>query len=132
MGEAVEVLGRLLSDQDLRERFQAAPFKVATSLGLTGSNLELVCGIDPAELERQAETLLLKRWHEVRKLAPKSIEGLADGLSLFRFFARHYWPEGHRRHLQDCVSFLRFLGENQISVDKGEWRMLRRMVQLRK
>lgn len=123
MADVISVMGRLLADQAMREQFREAPREVAKRLGLQGNDLELVCGLDPAQLESQAETLLLKRWHEITKLLPSTLAALEDGLSLFRFYASQSWPEGARRHRDDAVGFMEFLRHNQFAVDKAEWRL---------
>jgi len=122
--DIISVMGRLLSDQVLREDFCNAPRRVAQQLGLVGSELELVALLDPVGLKNQAEALLQKRWHEVAKLLPITITVLGDDAEeIFRYYAVHAWPTGHRRHVLDAAEFVRFLEHNQIvKVDSTEKR----------
>lgn len=104
--ELAEALGRLLADPALREEFRRDPAGTAARLDATLS------GIDPAALEKQAESLVAKRLHEVAKLMPRTFERLGPAASgHFRGFAGTRWPRGHRRHLEDAVAFGRFLRE---------------------
>lgn len=124
MADVVSALAHLLSDQVLRERFIAEPRHVAMKLGLQGRDLEVVCKLDALDLERQATTLLKKRWHEVSKLIPRTIAGLEDGYSVFKYYAREHWPEGHRKHVEDAAGFLRFLRHNKIPFDRQDARSI--------
>ncbi len=123
-------LGRLLSSQELREEYGKSPEKFARKIGLASKDIEAFIRLDVAEIHRQAEMLLLKRWHEVCKLIPATINALGDeGRELFRFYAGHHWPEGHRRHPLDALEFLRFLARNQIlTPDRRELKRIQRMV----
>lgn len=116
------VLGRLLADGGLRARFRLDPVGTAAELGV-----EELAALDPEGLERQAETLLAKRLHEVSKLMPASFASL--GLAAAPLFRRHAaagWPAGHRRHLADAVAFGRFLlGEGVGGVCRSEFNRLR-------
>ncbi|MEM7476670.1 MAG: hypothetical protein AAF483_16910 [Planctomycetota bacterium] len=125
--DITSVMGRLLSDQVLREEFANSPHEVAQRLGLEGANLEYIAALDPVELEQQAETLVLKRFQEVRALAPNSLHALGgEALTLFRYYAQQEWPSGHRRHLIDTIGFLEFVNQNSFEIDATELRRIRR------
>ena len=95
-------------------------------MGLTGNEIELLAQIDAGSLEHQADTLIQKRWHEVTKLLPNTIEKIDDVWTIFRYFATRSWPEGHLRHFVDAHNFVSFLEENQIvKVDAAEKRRVR-------
>jgi hypothetical protein len=113
------VLGRLLADPALRAEFRRDPAATARRLDADLS------AIDPDELERQAETLVDKRFHEVAKLLPRTIA--LQGGDAARIFAAHaslFWPEGHRRHADDAVAFVRFLRERDFPWVRAEYTRL--------
>lgn len=117
--ELAEALGRLLADPALRREFRRDPAGTAARLDATLS------GIDPAALEKQAESLVAKRLHEVAKLMPRTFERLGPAASgLFRGFAGTRWPRGHRRHLEDAVAFGRSL-RGHPALCRSEWNRLR-------
>ena len=125
----VTALARLLSDPSLRLQFCEEPEHVARQIGVAQEDWHSFVSISPEQLNRQAETLLNKRWHEVRRLVPKTIEMLgSEAVDLFRFYATKEWPQGHRRHSVDAHRFLRFLISNEIAKpEKYEMIRIRRM-----
>ena len=125
--DLISAIGRLLSNPVLRANFSKSPREIARGMGLSGNETELLVQIDVASLDRQAETLMQKRWHEVTKLLPNTIAQIGDEAeTLFRYFARHSWPEGHLRHYVDAHNFVSFLEENQVvEVDATEKRRAR-------
>ena len=127
--DVISVIGRLLSDKQLREDFYKYPKKVAGRLGLVGADLELIARLDPEGMERQAATLLKKRWHEVTGLLPTTIAAVGDEAEeLFRYYASQSWPKGHRRHFLDAATFIGFLEHNQVvEVDAVEKRRVREL-----
>ena len=65
------------------------------------------------ELESQAETLLDKRFREVKLLIPVTIMKLGPlARSHFIEYAQTFWPKGHLRHVLDAASFGQYLIEN--------------------
>lgn len=122
-------LARLLSSQTLRDEFAESPEFVAKHLRVDTNSIPAFLAIDHAQLEEQAETLLVKRWHEVCELAPESTAALGDqGLETFRYFATNEWPTTHRRHPIDAYRFLLFLKSNRLAKpNRGELHRLRRM-----
>ena len=114
------VLGRLLSDPALRAEFRRDPEATARLLDADLS------GLDPAELEHQAETLVVKRFSEVSKILPCTIALLGgDAERVFRAHAALFWPEGHRRHAEDAAAFGRFLEERELPFRRSELNRLR-------
>jgi hypothetical protein len=121
--DAVTVLGRLLADAALRAELRRDPDALARMLGADPAELR---GLDPAGLEAQAETLLVKRFHEVGKLLPLTMAGLGEGAkALFREHAGRGWPQGHRRHAEDAAAFGRFLEERTLPRSRSELSRLR-------
>lgn len=128
--DSVTAMSRLLSDVNLREQFRSQPREVARQLGLVGEDLEHFVRIDVAGLDRQAEALLSKRWHEVAALIPDTIAEADNAQELFQFYATRNWPVGHRRHQEDARDFLQFLQSNGLAKPNlRELRLLNRSCQ---
>lgn len=107
----IEAQTRLLSDRKLRERFAKVPAVVARALGVVESEVAALCGLNVEQLNHQAQVLVSKRMHEVRKLLPSTCGNLgAEFEPVFLRYAETNWPKGHRRHLIDAVGFLESLG----------------------
>src|SRR5262245_47434545 len=103
-------LGRLLRDPVLRLQFRGEPAAAVRALELRESDRHRVLGVDADQLDRQAEELLRKRFHEVARLMPRTIERLgADAYDEFERYAIGYWPSGHRRHVDDAARFGEYL-----------------------
>lgn len=116
--EFTTILGRLLTDPELRRRFRRDPASAARALDADPSSL---AAIDPDGLDLQAETLLEKRLHEVSKLLPRTVAGLGiRGAPAFREYACAHWPEGHRRHAEDAAAFGSFLRERGFPLCRSE------------
>jgi hypothetical protein len=112
------VLGRLLADPALRAELRRDPGAVARLLDADAAALRELYLED---LERQAETLLDKRFHEVEKLLPQTVAQLgARAAEAFREHALGYWPEGCWRHAEDAAAFGRFLEERKLPRSESE------------
>lgn len=119
--ELTPALARLLSDRALRLRFAADATQVARELELPPCDAEILCAMDPAALEAQAQTLVAKRRGEVARIAPQTWNLLAAaGAELFDEYACDRWPTGHLRHPQDTLAFLRFLAARGLPHDPIE------------
>ena len=106
----IEAQTRLLSNRKLRERFVEDPVVVARDLGVAESDLAALCGLNVEQLNHQAQALVFKRMHEVRKLIPSTCANLgAEFEQTFLRYAETNWPKGHRRNLIDAVGFLESL-----------------------
>ena len=117
------VLGRLLVDPALRAELRRDPARVARMLDADALALREIEGDD---LERQAETLVDKRFREVGKLLPLTLASLgAAAARIFREHALLHWPEGHRRHAADAEAFIRFLEERKLPRSASELNRLR-------
>src|SRR5690242_15626412 len=93
------VLGALLADRALRISLRRDPAGLARTLQIGEAELQ---GIDPDDLERQAEALVAKRLQEIHNLLPFTMNLLNPrGASLFKEYAPGVWPEGHLRHYRD-------------------------------
>lgn len=103
-------LGRLLTEPKLRAEFARNPVGTARALAVREQDIASLVALDGNGLETQAQTLLQKRLHEVRRLLPITFEQLGpDAPALFLSYAVGHWPEGHARHRLDAVQFCEFL-----------------------
>jgi len=105
--EWVALQARLLGSTALRRLLREDPDAFARQLGIGNSTLRGLTAIDATALERQAQGLLEKRWHEIRKRIPRTAARLgSEGYDLFLVDAERTWPEGHRRHWVDAWAFV--------------------------
>ncbi|OFW30928.1 MAG: hypothetical protein A3H97_19430 [Acidobacteria bacterium RIFCSPLOWO2_02_FULL_65_29] len=119
--ELTSALARLLSDRTLRLRFNADRGEVARELELTTRDAAILCAVDAAGLEAQAQTLLDKRRSEATRIMPRTWKLLAPaGTGLFEEYASDHWPTGHLRHPMDALAFMRFLVERGLPHDRIE------------
>ena len=65
-------LARLLSDASLRQAYRQDRRGTAERLAVRAADRSGFLSLDPGLLDRQAETLLNKRLHEVRRLLPET------------------------------------------------------------
>lgn len=111
----VTAQARLLSDSALRAEFRNDPGGVANRLGIPIAEQPDFLKLDPAQLEAQANGLITKRMHEVRRLLPITFANLGErGEKLFLDYVESFWPEGHHRHLLDAVKFAAHLRSKKI------------------
>jgi hypothetical protein len=116
-------LGALLADRSLRETLRRDPSAAARTLKIDPSAL---AEIDLGALDRQAESLIDKRYHEVQKRLPQTLNQLTlRGAELFKQYAPGLWPEGHRRHVRDATAFGKFLLDRGLPVCRSEWNRAR-------
>ena len=107
----VALHARLLASHELRCLLKRNPVELARRLNLGVNALPGLNALDVEALEMQAQGLVEKRWHEVRKLLPQTAANLgSEGPAMFATYAEGHWPEGHRRHLLDAAAFGRHLG----------------------
>lgn len=105
-----DVLGRLLSDRDLRESFCRNAGAALEPFALQLADKAVLVALKPEHLRRQAQLLVEKRRSEVRRFLPVLFARLGtEAETLFAEHATTCWPEGHRRHLLDAAHFLRFV-----------------------
>ena len=105
--DEVSLLARLLADANLRSRFIRESRRVARELTQCPVAIAFLESLDHVQLEAQAETLRLKRQHEVALLLPETWQNLGKNAApLFETFsADAAWPTGHNRHLHDAEAF---------------------------
>lgn len=109
-------LARLLRDVELRRRFRVDPHATANELCSEASARAALLEVDVDQLDEQAEGLVRKRFAEVAELLPRSVARLrGTALPLFKEHAASFWPEGHRRHIEDAAGFARYLQRRGVS-----------------
>lgn len=126
-----DLLARLCSDIGFRAEFLADRSAVLSRFALSDSVQRALEQIDAIQLEEQAKTLIDKRWHEVRRLLPRTMATATDDIrEYFEFHANRFWPVGHHRHLVDAWRFAEFLSKNGLAqVNPADKRTLRRTLQ---
>jgi len=127
-GEEVSLLSLLLGDVELRRRFIGNSQQVARELTDDPATIEFLMKLDHLQLEKQAESLVSKRQHEVAALMPVTWQQLGGtAVSRFRnFAAESSWPQGHTRHISDAEAFSSWLFERQVrELEIAEWNRLR-------
>jgi hypothetical protein len=63
-----------------------------------------------SSMERYAEALYRKRYHEIKQLLPVTTQTLApEGFRLFRRHAERFVPRGPQRHVHDALAWVRTL-----------------------
>lgn len=119
-------LARLLKDPQLRAQFAADPGATVQALGLAGPDAATLAALSSAALEHQAHMLLRKRFEALRRHVPLTLTHLnAEAWERFTEYAIGQWPEGHRRHLIDALSFCRWLAERGLAFEPCERNALR-------
>ena len=118
------LLARLLSDSALRREFARDSILVAKKLTSDPALQQTIVGLDLECLNRQALTLLRKRWFEISQVLPVTCAELGkQGWPLFVEYAEKHWPEGHLRHVDDALKFGQFLEKRNAPELNGlEWK----------
>jgi len=119
-------LARLLSDRQLRNRYLAAPAAVQRAHGLDRSAADALASMDAPARQRQAETLLAKRYSEITAALPETCRKIGPHCRcLFDDFAEYAWPQGHDRHRRDAIAYLEYLTGQGVDISTAERRRLR-------
>lgn len=115
-------LAQLLTDPNLRKWFRSDRPSLLDQLAVNHTARKTLELMDGEDLEAQAQALLAKRFHEVRRLIPQTIHRLGSlGRTAFFDYASEHWPTGHRRHWIDAREFLRWTMErNPCCVSRAE------------
>ena len=115
--DAVEAMGLLLRDRELRIRFKNDREATLKEIDIAPEQRSFVSALDPKQMEAQAESLLRKRQNEVSRLIPQTWSRLGDRADItFRLYVdQSPWPTGHRRHLTDASTFCHFLRDSDAS-----------------
>lgn len=123
----VAAFARLLSDAECRRQFREDRHAVAQRLGIAECDSGPFLSLNADDLDRQAAGLIEKRQREVARRLPATWHRLGNtAAELFHTYANESWPRGHRRHLDDALSFCRWLtARGNPDVCRAEWNQLR-------
>lgn len=120
-------LAQLLVNAHLRQKFRDNPQAVAEQLNLDPETQAIFCQLQPDQVDRQSNSLISKRFHEVRQFLPRTWANLEPQKAhqLFYRFAATFWPEGHNRHRLDALAFCEFLSRiKSPGLVRSEWNWL--------
>ncbi len=124
--DEIEILSLLLQDAECRTMLAQDADLLSAKLGLQGEQIKFLNGLDPDQLQSQADDLLRKRIFEIRKFAPSTLKANEPKvMSRFVNTVSRQWPEGHLRHLVDARQFLEALADSGDSVDYRELNCIR-------
>ncbi len=102
-----QILARLVTEPDLRDRFLDDPAKAAATEGWDTDLARAVSTISTSGLRQYGDALLNKRAREAARCLP--LTGRALGCSrfaaLFREYAAGTTTQGPRRHRDDAIAF---------------------------
>lgn len=111
--EVQDLLARLCTDADLREKFLNEPTKIGDENDLNEKEIEFLAQVFPDGLRFFADSLFHKRLCEVEKLLPLTRKVLGKEFAAsFRNFSRSFQPASIKKHLEDAVKFAEYL-QNQ-------------------
>ena len=112
--DEIHPLAKLLSERRLREEFRRDRLQVIDELNVSAAQAEQLMSISMEQLDAQAESLIAKRYNEVRELAPQTWMRLGEhAVKCFIQYAEtSKWPSGHQRHMVDAVRFCEFVRLN--------------------
>lgn len=117
-------LALLLRDGGWRDAFRADAAGTCRRLGVEAADADVLAGLEPSQLEVQAEILLRKRLERIRPHLKESCRRLGPRLwAEFRRYGREHWEnEG----LADAVAFAGHLSvARPASLARWEWMRLR-------
>lgn len=105
---------RIYTDENIRREFSAAPQKIGKQNNLTETEIAELVEILPDEINFFADSLRWKRLREVEKLLPLTKRIFAaDFEVLFNEFSNGFTPTSIKKHLEDAIRFVKFLGEHE-------------------
>jgi hypothetical protein len=109
LSETQNVLARLYTDAEFRERFLRAPGATGARAGLPPAEAEQLAG-EGDRLRLYARSLQHKRAGEVGRLLPLTRRLLGTSFrGLFLEYADTFVPNGLGKHREDALRFARFL-----------------------
>lgn len=124
--DLITAFGRLLRDGRLRDAFAANPATAAGQIQLCQADLNAWLGLNPTDVELQADVLLRKRLDLVKFFAPGTCRQLGEKLwQEFQQFGRENWPADGSEKITDTFRFCERLKQNEPStLVKSEWNRL--------
>jgi hypothetical protein len=112
LAEVEQILGRLTTDVELRERFVHDPLVVGRELGLSAGETRRVARAAATRIDSFGGTPRGRRLLELSKLLPLTQRVLADRFSAhFKTFAAEHPAVGARQLLEDAQDFATYLEE---------------------
>jgi len=119
-------IGRLLTDPELRKSFRRNSAITAEQIELNQSDRLAFMALNTEQIEAKAQTLIRKRFHEIKQLLPYTLERMGkEGRVHFLEYAFANWPTGHRRHFYDALEFCKYLINYRIPVNTAEYYRIR-------
>ncbi len=116
------ILARLLSSPPELNAFNLNREKYLQAFELSENDQNILLQIPTHEIERQSQTLVIKRMREVARFIPITFTGLGDDAkTLFRHYAYQHWPAHYNRHTLDAYQFCRYLRNHHYKLNKLEW-----------
>ncbi|HQU83691.1 MAG TPA: hypothetical protein PKY59_11220 [Pyrinomonadaceae bacterium] len=114
--EQQNLLARLYTDKNLREKFFAEPKNIGFEFDLTQKEINEIVEIAPQELNFFAESLFWKRLREAEKFLPFTKEILKVDFQIkFKEFSQNFNPQSVKKHLEDAIEFCGFLQKCEVS-----------------
>lgn len=112
----VDALAHLLTDGQMRRAFCTDRETVLERLAVRTEDRDALRVLDCADLEAQAQTLLVKRMHEAAALCPRTWRRLeSEARPLFLSYAEREWSADLARPIADAARFCRTLRSAQDS-----------------
>ena len=110
LAEVEQILGRLTTDAELRERFVHDPLVVGREMGLSAGETRRVARAASARIDSFGGTPRGRRLLELSKLLPLTQRVLADRFSAhFKAFAASHPAVGARQLFEDAQDFASYL-----------------------
>jgi hypothetical protein len=110
LAEVQQLLARLYTDAELRQRFFVDPLGVSRELGLSAEEARYMAQLPPTQVTTFADSLLSKRLLGVGKLLPLTRRVLSERFTAhFRRFASTHDYDGHTQYLGDALEFAKYL-----------------------
>ena len=118
LAQTQQILARLYTNTEFRERFFANPQGVGADLGLSGDEAQQLAELSARDVTLFANSLKWKRLGEVRELLPRTARLLGKNFNaLFWRYAESYIPQGIKKHRKDAISFAHFI--TKVAADEG-------------
>jgi len=113
-----QLLARLYTNTEFRERFFANPQTVGAELGLSDDESHQLAQLSVQDVNLFANSLKWKRLGEVRQFLPRTHLALGKNFNaLFWKYAESYIPSGIKKHRQDAIAFADFIAK--VARDEG-------------
>lgn len=105
-----QVLAKLYTNTEFRERFFNQPGVVGAELGLSSIEIEQLSQLTAKDVTVFANSLKWKRLGELRELLPITAGVLGKEFNtLFWGYAESYLPTGIKKHRDDAIAFSNFI-----------------------